>query len=196
MNGRPHSRSVEEVLTAHGASLEGLTPEEARRRLAAHGENEVVQTGGRTPLAIFLAQFDSVLIWVLVVAAGLSAWAGHTVDAAELVPGDVIEFEKLYVVRWLRETPTFSNRWLALAVGGSVALQFGVLYTPLADYFGTVPLALGDWAVIGAVLVAGLPAYLASRTRSNGTLPPRRTTEPPAVLSGPSSRRRRGCSRP
>ncbi|MFW5935403.1 MAG: cation-translocating P-type ATPase [Halolamina sp.] len=73
----------------------------------------------------------------------------------------VLEFEKLYVVRWLRETPTLSNRWLALAVSGSVGLQLAVLYTPLADYFGTVPLGLGDWAVIGAVLVAGLPAYLA-----------------------------------
>ncbi|WP_049979713.1 cation-translocating P-type ATPase [Halolamina rubra] len=73
----------------------------------------------------------------------------------------VLEFEKLYVVRWLRETPTLSNRWLALAVGGSVALQLAVLYTPLADYFGTVPLGLGDWAVIGAVLAVGLPAYLA-----------------------------------
>jgi len=71
-----------------------------------------------------------------------------------------LEFEKLYVIRWLRETPTLSNPWLAAAVGGSVALQFAVLYTPLAGYFGTVPLTLADWGLIGATLTAVLPLYL------------------------------------
>ncbi|MDZ7731601.1 MAG: DUF211 domain-containing protein [Natrialbaceae archaeon] len=58
-----------------------------------------------------------------------------------------LEFEKLYVIRWLRDTPTLSNRWLALAVGTSMVLQLAVLYTPLNEYFGTVPLGarrLGD----------------------------------------------------
>ncbi|UPV76692.1 calcium-translocating P-type ATPase, PMCA-type (plasmid) [Halorussus limi] len=72
-----------------------------------------------------------------------------------------LEFEKLYVIRWLRETPTFSNRWFALAVGVSIALQLAVLYTPLNRYFGTVALGLEDWGIVGAVLVVGLPAYLA-----------------------------------
>jgi len=72
----------------------------------------------------------------------------------------VLEFEKLYVIRWLRETPTLSNRWLGAAVTGSFTLQLAVLYTPLADYFGTVPLALVDWAVIGGLAMAVLPLYL------------------------------------
>ncbi|MDS0261389.1 cation-translocating P-type ATPase [Haloarcula sp. S1CR25-12] len=71
-----------------------------------------------------------------------------------------LEFEKLYVIRWLRETPTLSNRWLAAAVGGSVALQLAVLYTPLADSFGTVPLGLADWGLIGGLMLAVLPLYL------------------------------------
>ena len=72
-----------------------------------------------------------------------------------------LEFEKLYVIRWLRETPTLSNRWLASAVGGSILLQLAVLYTPLNVYFGTVPLGLGDWGLIGGVLLLALPLYLA-----------------------------------
>jgi Ca2+-transporting ATPase len=71
-----------------------------------------------------------------------------------------LEFEKLYVIRWLRETPTLTNRWLALSVGGSVALQLAVLYTPLNGYFGTVPLGVADWGLLGAVLVVVLPVYL------------------------------------
>ena len=72
-----------------------------------------------------------------------------------------LEFEKLYVIRWLRATPTFSNRWVALAVGGSVVWQLDVLYTPLDQYFGTVPFGLEDWEIIATALAVGLPAYLA-----------------------------------
>jgi Ca2+-transporting ATPase len=72
-----------------------------------------------------------------------------------------LEFEKLYVIRWLRETPTLSNRWLAAAVGASIILQLAVLYTPLNRYFGVVPLDLADWGIIAAVLLVCLPAYLA-----------------------------------
>ncbi|WP_276252229.1 cation-translocating P-type ATPase [Haloarcula rara] len=72
----------------------------------------------------------------------------------------VLEFEKLYVIRWLRETPTLSNGWLAAAVAGSLALQLAVLYTPLNDYFGTVPLGPLDWGYIAALAVGVLPLYL------------------------------------
>ncbi|MFO7927110.1 MAG: calcium-translocating P-type ATPase, PMCA-type [Halobacteriota archaeon] len=72
-----------------------------------------------------------------------------------------LEFEKLYVIRWLRETPTLSNPWLVVAVAGSIGLQFAVLYTPLNRYFGTVPLDPTDWGIIAVVLVVCLPVYLA-----------------------------------
>ena len=72
----------------------------------------------------------------------------------------VLEFEKLYVIRWLRETPTLSNRWLATAVLGSLTLQLAVLYTPLNDYFGTVPLGPADWGLLGGALAVAFPAYL------------------------------------
>ncbi|MBX0288337.1 cation-transporting P-type ATPase [Halomicroarcula sp. F28] len=72
----------------------------------------------------------------------------------------VLEFEKLYVIRWLRETPALSNVWLAIAVAGSLALQLAVLYTPLNDYFGTVPLGLVDWGYLVALAVGVLPLYL------------------------------------
>jgi Ca2+-transporting ATPase len=73
----------------------------------------------------------------------------------------LLEFGKLYVIRWLRETPALSNRWLAGAVGLSLTLQLAVLYTPLSTYFGTVPLGLADWGLLTGVLLVCLPAYLA-----------------------------------
>jgi Ca2+-transporting ATPase len=72
----------------------------------------------------------------------------------------VFEFAKLYVVRWTRDTPLLSNRWLALAVGASFALHLAVLYTPLSTYFGTVPLSLADWGLLAGVVAIGTPILL------------------------------------
>ncbi|WP_338728856.1 cation-translocating P-type ATPase [Haladaptatus sp. DJG-WS-42] len=66
----------------------------------------------------------------------------------------LLEFVKLFVVRWLRGTPVI-NWWLFLAVAGSLALQLAVVYTPLRTYFGTVPLSLGDWGLLGIGMVTG-----------------------------------------
>jgi Ca2+-transporting ATPase len=73
----------------------------------------------------------------------------------------VLEFVKLYVVRWTRGTPTLSNPWLAAAVLASLALHMTVLYTPLSDFFGTVALSAADWAVLGVVLAVVSPLMVA-----------------------------------
>ncbi|QFU83173.1 calcium-translocating P-type ATPase, PMCA-type [Natronorubrum aibiense] len=81
MAASPHERPPEHILEDLDANPDGLTSEEARRRLETYGENDIVRGGGRSPAEIFIAQFDSVLIWVLIAAAALSIWAGNAVDA-------------------------------------------------------------------------------------------------------------------
>jgi Ca2+-transporting ATPase len=72
----------------------------------------------------------------------------------------VFEFVKLFAVRWTKETPLLTNPWLAVAVGASFLLQLAVLYTPLHEYFGTVPLGIADWGLLGFVLLVGTPLLL------------------------------------
>ena len=48
----------------------------------------------------------------------------------------------------------WSNKYLVLALLFSIFLQLLVIYGPISPYFGTVPLALGDWITIFTVLVA------------------------------------------
>jgi Ca2+-transporting ATPase len=74
----------------------------------------------------------------------------------------VFEFVKLYVVRWARATSPATNRWLAVAVVASFLLHLAVLYTPLSGPFGTVPLSLADWALVGGALLLAVPGFLAS----------------------------------
>ncbi|MFD1562151.1 calcium-translocating P-type ATPase, PMCA-type [Haloarchaeobius amylolyticus] len=71
-----------------------------------------------------------------------------------------LELVGLYVIRWLRETPILSNGWLTASVAVSILLHLSVLYTPLSQYFGTVPLDVTDWGLIAAVLAVCLPGYL------------------------------------
>jgi Ca2+-transporting ATPase len=59
-----------------------LSNEEAARRLAAHGPNELEAADVIAPLQILLAQFRNVLILILLVAVALSAVLGHATEAA------------------------------------------------------------------------------------------------------------------
>jgi Ca2+-transporting ATPase len=72
------------VLARLASSPAGLAPEEASRRLAQHGPNELAAGGHTTALSILAAQFRNVLIIVLLVAIGLSAALGHGVEAVAI----------------------------------------------------------------------------------------------------------------
>ena len=63
----------------------GLTEEEARRRLAANGPNELPQTPQISPLTLFLSQFKNLIIWVLIGAAILSGLLQEWVDAVAIL---------------------------------------------------------------------------------------------------------------
>ncbi len=76
-----HARSPEAVYDELDAAPTGLDTATAERRLETGGPNEITGEQGRGALAIFLAQFSSALIWVLLVAAALSFAIGHVVDA-------------------------------------------------------------------------------------------------------------------
>jgi len=77
----PHALLADQVLDRVDSHPEGLPSEEAQQRRTDYGENTIARARGRPAVGIFLDQFNSVLIWVLLAAAGLSIWAGHTVDA-------------------------------------------------------------------------------------------------------------------
>jgi magnesium-transporting ATPase (P-type) len=80
-----HARAGDDVLAALESSHGGLTQAEAASRLAIHGPNALPPAPTRHPLARFLAQFHSTLIYALLAAAAAAAWLGHGLDAAVIV---------------------------------------------------------------------------------------------------------------
>lgn len=75
-----YNASVEETLQKLNSDREGLTEEEAKKRLDEIGPNELTGSEGTNPLLLFLKQFKDVLILILFVAAGVAWYADHEVD--------------------------------------------------------------------------------------------------------------------
>ncbi len=81
----PHSLTPERCLRELCASTEGLTESEAARRLVTYGPNRLPEPNVRGPLVRFLAQFNNVLIYVLIGAALVTASLRHWVDTAVIL---------------------------------------------------------------------------------------------------------------
>ena len=76
-----HNLSASEVVESLKSSLQGLTREEAERRLAQYGPNELAEKKKTSPFMLWLGQFKDFLIIILLVAVVLSAVLGEITDA-------------------------------------------------------------------------------------------------------------------
>ncbi len=80
-----HARTKEEALADLASTPQGLSHDEAARRLALHGPNRLPPPKKRGPLLRFLAQFHNVLIYVLLAAVAVTAALGHWVDSGVIL---------------------------------------------------------------------------------------------------------------
>lgn len=79
-----HALGVDETLTALATSVEGLSDSEAVSRLETYGPNELPAEPSTSKFFLFLKQFKNALVYVLFVAAAISFFAGHALDAAAI----------------------------------------------------------------------------------------------------------------
>lgn len=81
-----HTLSVEETGDRlHCDLARGLAVAEAARRLVQHGLNSLPQARGRSALAIFLAQFHSLIVALLVVAAAVAFALEENIEAISIL---------------------------------------------------------------------------------------------------------------
>ncbi|MEM4314960.1 MAG: cation-translocating P-type ATPase [Nitrososphaerota archaeon] len=85
-----HSLTVEESLSRLGSGYNGLATEEARRRLAQYGPNQIERLSRPSPVRIFLKQFANILMGLLIVAVFISGFLGEVVDS--VVIGIIVFF--------------------------------------------------------------------------------------------------------
>jgi len=88
-----HNLSIQETYSALDASYEGLTTSEAESRLIKYGPNEIDKGKRISKLEIFLAQVKNPLVYILLIAAGISLVSAHYFDA--IVIGIIIIINSL-----------------------------------------------------------------------------------------------------
>ncbi len=85
-----HAMAHDDVFDQVASSQGGLTTLEASKRLREQGTNVLPEPKIRSSLRRFLSQFHNVLIYVLLTAAGITAFLGHWLDTSVIVAVVVI----------------------------------------------------------------------------------------------------------
>ena len=82
---RWHQKTVADVIEELNSSLQGISSEEAQRRLLEYGPNELKEKKKKTPLMMFLDQFRDFMILVLISAALISGFIGELSDTIAII---------------------------------------------------------------------------------------------------------------
>ncbi|ELZ84903.1 cation-transporting ATPase [Haloferax gibbonsii ATCC 33959] len=107
-------------------------------------------------------------IGVALTATGLGVFFYALSRSGDLVVAQTVLFTFLVTAELVRTQSVrlryrlspLSNPWLLGAVGLSLALHLVLLYTPVADLFGVVPLGLTEWGWVAGAFVPFLAANL------------------------------------
>lgn len=80
-----HQKDIKEIIDDLRTSLQGLSSEEAQRRLTEYGPNELKEKKKKTPVVMFLDQFRDFMILILIAAAVISGIIGEPSDTIAIV---------------------------------------------------------------------------------------------------------------
>ena len=122
----PWSETAQQVVEHHGVSVEsGLTEHEAQQRLHHYGPNQLQTTSGRSWLGILIAQFRSLLVLLLAVAATLAFvfhdWIEGIAICVVLALNAVIGFfTEFGAVRTMESLRKYNKTWATVRREGKV----------------------------------------------------------------------------
>src|SRR5512137_767662 len=80
-----HQKELKAVLAELDVPIDGLRSEEAGKRLATFGRNELVEKGKRSLLAMIVDQFRDFMILILIAAAVVSGFVGDLADTIAIL---------------------------------------------------------------------------------------------------------------
>ncbi len=138
-----HQKEIAVVLDELKTSQEGITSEEAGRRLAAYGPNELMEKKGKTPFIMFLDQFRDFMILVLIAAAIISGIIGEGSDTIAIAVIVVLNAVIGFIQEYRAERAMAALKMMSAP--SAVAIRSGV-----AETLPAVRLVPGDAVVLEA----------------------------------------------
>jgi len=139
-----HLREAHELTREHGVDpAHGLPDDEAGRRRADHGPNELVQSKARGPLALLADQFRDFMILVLVAAALVSGFLGDWIDTLAILVIVLLNAVIGFVQAWRADRAMAALRQLA-------AMQATVLRGGQVQVLAASELVPGDIVLLEA----------------------------------------------
>jgi P-type Ca2+ transporter type 2C len=175
-----HQLDVAAVLQRLGTdATAGLSQSEAARRLAEHGPNELQEAHGISPWAILAEQFKNVLIVILLIAVGLSAFFGHGLEA--LVIGIILLLAVLlgFVQEYRAERAIDALRQIA-APTATVMREGGEVELPARDLVpgDVIRLSAGDRIPADARLIEAINLQVDEAALTGESVPVEKHTAP------------------
>jgi Ca2+-transporting ATPase len=124
-----HELTVEQTFENLKSTAQGLSGDEAARRLLEYGPNEIQSAGRVSPLMILFEQFKNVLIVILLVATALSFFLGHQLEAVAIavivlfaaILGFIQEYRAERAIESLRDMAAPTASVLRDGVEGEIA---------------------------------------------------------------------------
>ncbi len=173
---------ISQVFQELACTPAGLTEAEARQRVERFGPNRLPQVKGPGPLRRLLAQFDSVLIYVLLGAAAVTAALAHWVDTAVILGVVVINAVLGFIQEGKAERALDAIR--NMLSPQAVAVRGGQRLTVPADELvpgDLVFLQSGDRVPADLRLVHAKGLQVQEAALTGESLPVEKRTEPVAI---------------
>jgi magnesium-transporting ATPase (P-type) len=138
-----HADTVGNVLARARATAEGLSADEASRRLAENGANVLPTSAGKSSLQRFIEQFNNVLIYVLLAAAVVTALLGHPIDTGVILAVVVVNAAIGFVQEGKAEAALE-------AIRGMISPKASVLRDGVRATIGAADIVPGDIVLLEA----------------------------------------------
>ena len=80
-----HAKEIEGVMQDLHTSSDGLSKKEVDKRIEKYGYNELIKKKGISPFKIFLNQFKSIVVYILIAATIISIALGEVLDSTVII---------------------------------------------------------------------------------------------------------------
>ncbi len=177
-----HDKTATGILEEFDSHETGLSEQEAINRLQRYGPNRLAEPPGRHPVMRFIRHFHNILIYVLLLSAGITAFLGHLFDTLVILAVVLINAVIGYIQEGRAEKAMTAIRNM-LALRSSV-LRDGSRHTVEVETLvpgDVVLLEAGDKVPADLRLLTSHGLQIQESILTGESLPVEKQTEPVAV---------------